>query len=142
MSIEKIGVRQYVPLERIAEVLCGAVDPGYEAIHYWGMVCGKVPPKVWSFDERPVYPTPEEAEKNINVHYRHYYPLNDGGALVIKEFDGEVKHTLDLKAIKRGLRIMAKKYPEHFADLLAENDDNDTSDCLVQCSLFGEVIYG
>jgi len=41
-----------------------------------------------------------------------------------------------------GLTRMAGKYPTHFADFLAENDDATTADVFVQCCIFGEVRYG
>ena len=58
--------------------------------------------------------------------------------------DGEEnkKHKLNIDNITSGLQTMAKKYPEHFADLMSENTDNITSDVFLQCCLFGEVIYG
>ena len=49
---------------------------------------------------------------------------------------------LDLNAIKKGLQIMAEKYPRHMGDFLNENDDADTGDVFLQCCLFGEAIYG
>jgi len=51
-------------------------------------------------------------------------------------------HILNLKKIKKGLTIMAKKYPKHFADFLKEDYDNGTGDVFLQCCLFGEIIYG
>lgn len=137
----EIAVIQKISFARIADVLCGAVDPGHESIAYWGEVKKKINPTMWKFDERPVYMNPADAEANINVHYRHYYPLNPAGALVIRDNEEGKDHLLDLGAIKKGLSVMAEKYPEHFADIIKENEDGDTSDILVQCSLFGDVIY-
>ena len=51
-------------------------------------------------------------------------------------------YVLNLKKIKRGLTIMAKKYPKHFADFLKDDADGDTGDVFLQCCVFGEVIYG
>lgn len=131
-----ITVKQEVSLERIADILCSAVDPGYEAIAYWGEVRDKREPEAWDF-------LPEEAIAENGKTYRHYYPLNKGGALIIRDNEADKEHyTLDLKAVKRGLALMAKSYPKHFADILAENDDNDTADVLVQLSLFGDIVYG
>jgi hypothetical protein len=36
---------------------------------------------------------------------------------------------------------LATKYPRHFADLVNENTDAITADVLLQCCLFGELIY-
>lgn len=49
---------------------------------------------------------------------------------------------LDKAACQRGLSIMQAKYPRHFSDFLAENDDADTGDVFIQCALLGEIIYG
>jgi hypothetical protein len=71
------------------------------------------------------------------------YPLNDGGSLgiVSTEPTSDV-FRLDLKSIGRGLDALATKYPRHFADLINENTDAITADVLLQCCLFGELIYG
>jgi hypothetical protein len=52
------------------------------------------------------------------------------------------KYTLDRAACLRGIEVMAEKYPHHFADVVAENDDADTADVYLQCCLFGECVYG
>lgn len=42
-----------------------------------------------------------------------------------------------------GLVIMAKKYPEHFANvILDDHQDAETADFFIQCCLFGEIVYG
>ncbi len=63
--------------------------------------------------------------------------------LKLEDFEDEkARYTLTLGKIKKGLTIMAKKYPKHFASILEENTDADTADVLLQCALFGELIYG
>ncbi len=37
---------------------------------------------------------------------------------------------------------MRDKYPKHFGDALAHNDDAYTGDTFIQCALFGEAIFG
>jgi hypothetical protein len=71
------------------------------------------------------------------------YPLNEGGSIdiVSKESASDV-FRLDLKSIAQGLDSLATKYPRHFADLVNENPDAITADVLLQCCLFGELIYG
>ena len=78
--------------------------------------------------------------------------LVNGGTLVVYdeyEMDNELnenelptKYTLDLKAVRKGLRLMKKEYPNHWADLVEENDDLITGDVWLQLAVFGEVIYG
>ena len=44
--------------------------------------------------------------------------------------------------VQEGLRIMAAKYGRHFGDMLADNSDAETGDALLQCIVFGEIIFG
>ena len=78
--------------------------------------------------------------------------LINGGTLVVYdeyEMDSELnegeeptKHYLTLKDVRKGLRLMKKLYPEHYADLVEENDDLITGDVWLQLAVFGELIYG
>ena len=78
--------------------------------------------------------------------------LNNGGTLVVYdeyEMDSELnegeepaKHYLTLKDVRKGLRLMKKEYPHHYADLVEENDDAITGDVWLQLAVFGELIYG
>lgn len=52
------------------------------------------------------------------------------------------KHTLTGDKVRAGVAVMAAKYPRHFGDLLADNSDATTGDVLIQCALFGEIVYG
>jgi hypothetical protein len=71
------------------------------------------------------------------------YPLNDGGSLgLVSTVPTSDVFRLDLKSIGRGLDVLATRYPRHFADLINENTDAITADVLLQCCLFGELIYG
>ena len=58
-----------------------------------------------------------------------------------EEPEGPV-YTLDKAAVYRGIVILAAKYPHHFADLITDNSDATTGDCLIQCALFGDIIFG
>jgi hypothetical protein len=57
------------------------------------------------------------------------------------EDSGET-HELTLDKLKAGLAVMAAKYPHHFKDVIMDNGDAETGDVLVQCALFGEIVYG
>jgi hypothetical protein len=70
------------------------------------------------------------------------YPLNEGGSLgIVSTEPASDVFRLDLKSIRRGLEDLATKYPRHFADLVNENTDAITANVLLQCCLFGELIY-
>lgn len=66
-----------------------------------------------------------------------------GEGLILKDGEEDEKgHNLNLGVIQKGLHVMAKDYPQHFADFYSGDYDAVTSDCFLQCCLFGEVIYG
>jgi len=70
------------------------------------------------------------------------YSLNEGGSLgIVSTEPASDVFRLDLKSIGLGLDALATKYPRHFADLINENTDAITADVLLQCCLFGELIY-
>ena len=126
----KVTVNHQISLDRISNLLCSAFEGGS---NYWYEIQKFVEPKTITFrtDEDQVY-------KHLD------YPLNDGGAVIvgdIEDEDSEPKR-LDLNAIKKGIQIMAEKYPRHMSDFLNDNDDADTGDIFLQCCLFGEAIYG
>lgn len=50
-------------------------------------------------------------------------------------------YELSLDKLKKGLRVLATKYPHHFKDVIAGTGDVTTGDVLVQCALFGEIVY-
>lgn len=68
-----------------------------------------------------------------------------GGVMLLKydnpEAEGYAQKHVSESTLRFGLRIMSEKYPSHFGDLVSENDDATTHDVLLQCVLFGEVIY-
>ncbi len=55
---------------------------------------------------------------------------------------GGHKFTLSTAKLVTGLHVLASKYPHHFGDILCQRGDATTGDVLVQCALFGEIIYG
>lgn len=111
--------------ERIQDLLCDALEGGS---NYW----------IDSYQK--VYPAGKSREDYKFPHLE--LPLTEGGSLIIDPGEGEEPKPLDRAACLRGLQIMSEKYPKHFADFLAENDDADTGDVFLQCSLFGDVIFG
>lgn len=61
--------------------------------------------------------------------------------VIVKDVEGSGNYILTLDKIKKGLAVMADKEPSHFGDIISNNTDQITSDVLLQCCLFGEVIY-
>ena len=56
--------------------------------------------------------------------------------------EGNGRHLLTGDKVRSGVAVMAATYPYHFGNLLADNSDATTGDVLVQCALFGKIIYG
>jgi hypothetical protein len=71
------------------------------------------------------------AELQLVVH-DGYNPLTDGA---------KFHRNLTLQALVEGFQILAQKYPHHAMDLLADNGDAVTGDVLVQCAIFGDIVY-
>jgi hypothetical protein len=76
-----------------------------------------------------------------------WLPLIEGGEVRVTvadegdEFSGKV-FVLDMEHIKHGMVIMANDHAKHFDDFINENDDAITGDVLLQCCLFGKLIFG
>jgi hypothetical protein len=138
----QVTVQQKVPVERVKDLLCGAIEGGS---NYWCQFCdrmGGIP--------------------QAKAEYRQDVPFAEGGWLRVIEYEpGMPKdaniparytttidktkveaYRLDMEAITRGIQVFAEKYPGHFGDFMAENEDATTSDVFLQCCLFGEAIYG
>lgn len=113
-----------VPEHRIAELLCSAYEGGS---HYWARQRDGKPSPYRFQDDDPSKPL--ELVPRFSVTIRDLE-------------DGEKAWVLTPASLKRGLRVMATKYPRHWADFMAEHDDAETGDVFLQCALFGEVLYG
>lgn len=82
--------------------------------------------------------------KGIN---RHVDCLMNGGTLLVRDTmaedlsgrRGQLRLTWD--KVGRGVRLLARQYPVHFAALLTGKDDGRTGDVLVECALLGGAVY-
>lgn len=83
--------------------------------------------------KEPWYATLDFWGKGGRANLVHDDPNNDDSAT--RTIIGEAE-------IISGLNAMANKCPKHFADLVSENDDAITHDVMIQCIVFGEIIYG
>jgi hypothetical protein len=118
----KLKIEVEVTEERIKDLLTGALEGGS---NYWYELHSKVNPN------------------NVKMNDIYDYPFTEGCGLMIGDSEGdEEPKLLNMAAMENGLRIMAEKYAWHLNDFIAENDDATTSDVFLQCSLYGDVIYG
>lgn len=125
-----INVKHEISLDRIANLLCSAFEGGS---NYWYQI------------DKFIKPTNMTFQTDEDQIFRHLdYPLNEGGALIISDIEGDEDKPkrLDMEAIKKGLQIMAEKYPRNMGDFLNDNDDAETGDVFLQCCIFGDAIYG
>jgi len=83
--------------------------------------------------KEPWYATLDFWGKGGRATLRHDDPSND---------DQQTNTIIGETEIISGLNAMANKCPKHFADLVSENDDAITHDVMIQCIVFGEIIYG
>lgn len=113
-AVESFTFPFNVSKQRVKDLLCSACEGGS---NYWI-------DRVEYWHECPVYDQP------VIFHLSN-----------ARDIDGLPK-TLDGQALVRGLTVMARDYPKHFGDFIAENDDAITADVFLQCCLFGDVIYG
>lgn len=121
-------VRVNITDERIKDLLCNAFEGGSN---------------YWYFIESFNYPE-GKTRQSLKLEFPHIdLPMTEGGSLTIKSLEEPEKTYIELnrKACLKGLSIMAKKYPHHFADFMSEDDDATTADVFLQCALYHEVIY-
>lgn len=70
--------------------------------------------------------------------------LLGGGYIVAYEYEDEeepIRHKITLDMMKKSLEVFKNKCPYDYANFITENEDYCTCNNLVQCVLFGEVVY-
>lgn len=77
------------------------------------------------------------------------YVLEHGGRLVCcdmesqeDENDTSCQHIITMDDMNNGFDIFKAKCPSDYADLIDDQGDYFTANNLMQCVMFGEVIYG
>jgi hypothetical protein len=122
--------------DQIRSLLCSAFEGGS---NYWYQINGVSLPACVTVEEfrygGPLY--------DDSWPETYMIPFAPDCALVIADMESDkAEYRLDRQALGRGMQVMAKKYPCHFADVLNETGDATTGDVYLQCCLFGELIYG
>lgn len=88
------------------------------------------------------------ARVNVGAHqagWANYFTATFTVIEISDEKAGVVEgqsYTLSIEKLLKGLVVLRDKYPHHFCDILKEDGDATTGDVLVQCALFGEIVYG
>lgn len=120
----EVTVTKQIEDERLKDLLTGAFEGGS---NYWFQI--------------KEYVNPEQ----LKMDYRHIeLPFIDGCGVMVGDIeDEEVQPVLlNRAAMEKGLKVMGEKYGWHLQAFLNEQDDASTSDVFLQCSLFGEIVYG
>lgn len=111
--------------QRVQDLLCCALEGGS---NYWYAITA--------------FNYPEGCTRD-DLEYPHLELPFRGGSISIRDIeDGDPCGELNREVCERGLQVMADKYPKHYADFVAGNEDADTGDVFLQCALLGEIVYG
>ncbi len=65
-----------------------------------------------------------------------------GEQLIVVENETGEEKALDYAAVKRGLDLLATKYPKRFFEFVNEEADAEVADTFLQLCVLGEVVYG
>lgn len=123
------GVVIHITEEQRINLLCSALEGGS---NYW----------YWLHDDATkVLQTVPKQDTTVDwiwaaIVAGKEIPVRDGENL------NDVLGKISLASIEKGEQIMAEKYPNHFADIIADNDDAATGDIWFQLAVMGEVVYG
>lgn len=77
-------------------------------------------------------------------HWSQLVPTTKDCALLISSQEDPDKGVMELtlEKLHKGVAILHDKFPHHYAAIITEDDDADIGDALLQCALFGDIIYG
>lgn len=118
--------------QRREDMLVGALEGGS---NYWCFLSDK------ACDIITKYSTPPTYHIGVGIMWK---AIQAGETIPIH--DNEDRKTkigeLDLEAIKKGEELMLKEQPEHFANIISENDDAETADVWFQYCVLGGIVYG
>ncbi len=123
----EVKCNHQVEEQRVQDLLCCALEGGS---NYW----------ISSYEKR--YPEGQTRE-SLGIGYPHLELPFKGGSLLIHSGDGGPgDKVLDIEAIKRGLQLLADKFPQYWSDFMQDNEDADAGDAFLQLALFGNIIFG
>lgn len=134
---ETISVPTPVNWEYVSNAMVGAIEGGST---YWLNACHS------SLDDNS-RTLKRAISLNDGIWYAEASYWREGGKALLRYDNPEkgpsqAEREIGKTEIILGLRTMAEKSPQHFADLVNENDDATTHDVFIQYVLFGEIIYG
>lgn len=86
----------------------------------------------------------ESIKENKGVSYEEVIAqgLMNGKKMAIYDSEEDKEHWIPIERLQKGLEILEKNYPQEYANIICDNYDSVDADMLIQCALFGSVIYG
>jgi len=138
-TFKTVTIQHNVTLETTRNLLVSAFEGGS---NYWMKLDKYICPPDTTLDDFK-----EGGKRSVpdsigsTWHPAYILPTIKDGAMGIVDSEN-TKHTLTREKLFIGFDVMAKKYPQHFQNIVDENDDAETADVLLQCALFGELVYG
>ena len=117
--------------QQLADLLCSAIEGGS---NYWIGTLKNQYGKGFS---------------RIDISTRYLeLPFHEGSGIWIMDSDDEGEPTLKEPVLitnallRKGLNIVFEKYLWHFINVVKDNSDAETGDVVLQCAVFGDIIYG
>ncbi len=157
---DTIALTAPITIEVSRDILAYTLCAGFEGgIGYWAKIVEYIePPKDANLFDFDFGLTEDDGSPSL-FRYIHYPMCAAGGGVILGDaetedgdpFDFTVKDsgvdfkglaTLDYAAVLRGVKIMAETNPRHFGDMIGEGGDSITGDVLIQCAVFGYVVFG
>ena len=135
----KLTVSTEVPISRVAYTLVGAFEGGS---NYW------MDDVYWDTTFRLCHAESPFKDEKIGSVYadvlawawkQHLYFVIRVNA---DEEAGSKEGSITPRTIQRGVQTMARDYPRHYDDMVSANDDATTSDVLLQCIIYNDVVFG
>jgi hypothetical protein len=124
----QIQVTTTVTGEMLGNAMCSAVEGGST---YW---CSKM---------RTIPASIGDGDKYSHWYYDAKFWEDETCSIAVWDSEDEDKrHVVTREMVTKGVQTMAEKYPDHFKDLVTMEGDANTGDVLLQCIVFGELIYG
>ena len=68
--------------------------------------------------------------------------LLNGGYFLVEDLEENKDYKLSLKDFEKGMKTLIVLYPQMYVNIKTDNADYYDYDALLQCAIFGDIIYG
>lgn len=122
-----------VQVEITKDIVCEILECAFSGMSYWAE-------GMYVKDNGDFI---EDKNKSYYTSERYAEILWNNGILEVTDlYDANKKYELNLSNLCNGIKIILEKY-NHLADINAlEEVDSQGAECIIQCALFGDIIYG